>query len=608
MSDGLQSHDVHHTHFEACGTDDRAVTPPNSSRQSIKLNHPNLPSPPPCGVFDHLNSGRMYAQEAESVAHEEVDGSQHNLAHERNLTHDCDLARDLTHDHSFEHERNLREEVKAERSRNLTHDRDLARDLTHDHSFEHERNLREELKAERSEVGVFRSEVHAMQVEAQRDLSNEKERAISREQELKHECGVLRLENELMQSNCDIHKRKVRDLETSLAEAMRQCELAVADRAELAQLREKLMPETEQYVSQEHANRINEVVEASVDNKCVSMLEFERLNTELRKQQGKLVELEKLNAGLEFQRDSKAQVDKHLQGICDNQSTLLRKLEGELEQTQRDLVLEREFVCRLLLEIQQLQLELRGEKERGSSQETKLRKASEEIEKQQVANTNHVQEIERLNMQVQMCFETDNTIRDKFLEQSCLPTKEDYALRERQQTELEHNQTLTLRRLEVALDLAQSDLNTRDNEAAEHEVELRKVNAELRYEKERRTALELQLAEQTAVVKKLESASHQADLSLSHQRTELQLVTQERDELQKKRDEKQKLVLELQQKIEIQAQKAKRDEHTFLMQVEEALEEAVGQIECEKLLAAEVLADTLHLHADHETVANKTVY
>merc|ERR1712137_1195582 len=111
---------------------------------------------------------------------------------------------------------------------------------------------------------------------------------------------------------------------------------------------------------------------------------------------------------------------------------------------------------------------------------------------------------------------------------------------------------------------------------------------------------ELQLAEQTAVVKKLESATHQADLSLSHQRTELQLVTQERDELQKKRDEKQKLVLELQQKIEIQAQKAKRDEHTFLMQVEEA----VGQIECEKLLAAEVLADTLHLHADHETVAN----
>merc|ERR1712107_228362 len=56
--------------------------------------------------------------------------------------------------------------------------------------------------------------------------------------------------------------------------------------------------------------------------------------------------------------------------------------EAELEQAQRDLVIEREFAVRLLLQIQQLQLEVRREKERSSSREIQLRDAFEEIKQQ----------------------------------------------------------------------------------------------------------------------------------------------------------------------------------------------------------------------------------
>merc|ERR1712226_756410 len=112
------------------------------------------------------------------------------------------------------------------------------------------------------------------------------------------------------------------------------------------------------------------------------MLKFEMLKTEHQKQQVRLVELEKINAGLELQRSSNAEVDKQRQDMCDNQSALLRKLEAELEQAQRDLVIEREFAVRLLLQIQQLQLEVKREKERSSSQEIQLRDAFEEIKQQ----------------------------------------------------------------------------------------------------------------------------------------------------------------------------------------------------------------------------------
>merc|ERR1712007_339342 len=102
-------------------------------------------------------------------------------------------------------------------------------------------------------------------------------------------------------------------------------------------------------------------------------------NTEYRKQQVSLVELEKINIGLELQRASHAEVDKQRQDMCDHQSALLRRLEAELQQTQRDLVIQREYVVRLLLQIQQLQLEVKREKERSSSQDIQLRDAFEEI-------------------------------------------------------------------------------------------------------------------------------------------------------------------------------------------------------------------------------------
>merc|ERR1712196_355926 len=89
--------------------------------------------------------------------------------------------------------------------------------------------------------------------------------------------------------------------------------------------------------------------------------------------------LEKINVGLELQSASHAEVDKQRQDLCDHQSALLRRLEEELEQTQRDLVIQREYVVRLLLQIQQLQLEVKREKERFPSQEIQLRDAFEEI-------------------------------------------------------------------------------------------------------------------------------------------------------------------------------------------------------------------------------------
>merc|ERR1712064_228485 len=106
------------------------------------------------------------------------------------------------------------------------------------------------------------------------------------------------------------------------------------------------------------------------------------MGAEHQKQQLSLVELEKVNVGLELQRTTNAEYSKQCQDMCDNQSALLRKLEAELEQAQRDLVIEREFVVRLLLQIQQLQLEVKREKEHSSSQEIQLRDASEEIKQQ----------------------------------------------------------------------------------------------------------------------------------------------------------------------------------------------------------------------------------
>merc|ERR1711945_33018 len=111
------------------------------------------------------------------------------------------------------------------------------------------------------------------------------------------------------------------------------------------------------------------------------------LKAEHQKQQVRLVELEKINAGLELQRASNAEVDKQRQDMCDNQSALLRKLEAELEQAQRDLVIEREFAVRLLLQIQQLQLEVKREKEHSSSQEIQLRDAFEEIKQRKDSST-----------------------------------------------------------------------------------------------------------------------------------------------------------------------------------------------------------------------------
>merc|ERR1712064_179104 len=102
---------------------------------------------------------------------------------------------------------------------------------------------------------------------------------------------------------------------------------------------------------------------------------------------GSLVEFKKMNVGLELQRVSNAEVDKKRQDMYDHQSALLRKLEAELDQTQTDLIIEREFVVRLHLQIQQLQLEVKRERERSSSQEIQLRDAFEEIKQRKDTST-----------------------------------------------------------------------------------------------------------------------------------------------------------------------------------------------------------------------------
>jgi len=100
-----------------------------------------------------------------------------------------------------------------------------------------------------------------------------------------------------------------------------------------------------------------------------------------------LVELKKINVGLELQEALSAEVDKQHQDLCDHQSALLRKLERELEQAKRDLVVEREGVVQLHLQIQKLQIEAKREKEHSSSKEIQLRDAFEEIKQQKDSST-----------------------------------------------------------------------------------------------------------------------------------------------------------------------------------------------------------------------------
>merc|ERR1711861_79733 len=158
-------------------------------------------------------------------------------------------------------------------------------------------------------------------------------------------------------------------------------EMAVDDCSELANLKLQLAQEVKERTLQEHACDM-----ANADKK-EHMLKFEMLKAEHQKQQVRLVELEKINAGLELQKASNAEVDKQRQDMCNNQSVLVRKLEAELEQAQRDLVIEREFAVRLLLQIQQLQLEVKREKDRSSSQEIQLRDAFEEVKQQKDNST-----------------------------------------------------------------------------------------------------------------------------------------------------------------------------------------------------------------------------
>jgi len=241
-------------------------------------------------------------------------------------------------------------------------------------------NLREELEAERLEVEALRLEVHA----TLQDLDNEREQASLREQEFMQEVGVLRMERELMQTNCTnckSYEHKIGNLETILAEATRARELAMGDCAELANLKLQLAHEMAQRTLQERA------CDAANAAKEEYVLKFEKLNTEHQKQQVSLVELKKLNAGLEIQGASNAEVDKQRQDMCYHQSALLRKLEAELEQAKRDLVIEREGVVQLRLQIQKLRLEVKREKERSSSQEIELRDAFEEIKQQKNTST-----------------------------------------------------------------------------------------------------------------------------------------------------------------------------------------------------------------------------
>jgi len=244
----------------------------------------------------------------------------------------------------------------------------------------HQCNLRKELEAERLKVEALRLEVLA----TRQDLDNERERASLREQEFMHEVAVLKMEKVPIQThcaNCKNYQLKIGGLETTLAEATREHEMAVVDCAELANLRLQLAHEIEQRTLQEEA-----CATANADRKEY-ILKFEKLKTEHQKQQLSLVELEKVNVGLELQRTTNAEYSKQRQDMCDNQSALLRKLEAELEQAQRDLVIEREFAVRLLLQIQQLQLEVKREKECSSSQEIQLHDAFEEIKQQKHTST-----------------------------------------------------------------------------------------------------------------------------------------------------------------------------------------------------------------------------
>merc|ERR1719240_162665 len=186
---------------------------------------------------------------------------------------------------------------------------------------------------------------------------------------------------QMLCANCKDYQLKIGALEMTLAEATREHELAMIDCAELANLKLQLANEIEQRTLQENA-----CATANADKEAYR-LKFEKLKTEHQKQQLSLVELEKVKVGLELQRTTNAEVDKQRQDMCDNQSALLRKLEAELEQAQRNLVIEREFAVRLLLQIQQLQLEVKREKECSSSQEIQLHDAFEEIKHQKDTST-----------------------------------------------------------------------------------------------------------------------------------------------------------------------------------------------------------------------------
>jgi len=110
-------------------------------------------------------------------------------------------------------------------------------------------------------------------------------------------------------------------LETTLAEITRKLEMAVDDCAELANLKLQLAQEVKQ----------------RTHFAGLYILIFEMSKADHQKQHVSLVEPDKINAGLELQRASNAEIDKQRQDMCDSQLALLRKLEAELHQAQRDL-------------------------------------------------------------------------------------------------------------------------------------------------------------------------------------------------------------------------------------------------------------------------------
>eukprot|EP00811_Abedinium_folium_P017973 NODE_2689_length_2165_cov_8.250245.p1 GENE.NODE_2689_length_2165_cov_8.250245~~NODE_2689_length_2165_cov_8.250245.p1 ORF type:complete len:485 (+),score=188.59 NODE_2689_length_2165_cov_8.250245:1-1455(+) len=420
------------------------------------------------------------------------------------------------------------------------------------------------------------SQQHLEQQRLRKSLADEREAAAARLVEVRHQVAELwkarEAQTEVNCANCKTNAYTVKKLEMALQEACRDAEAGreqvEREREEVNRLRGQLSQEKERSLAR-----------TAVDNGALSQ-QVEHLSTELSNQKHSKLRFQKLAAELETQRTSKADLDKQLQEFCEHQGKLLSKLEAELEQAQRDLVLERETVVRLQLEIQQLQGDVRSERDCHQLLEVENRDFRTEVDENKVAFEWFFKEIERLRSVVRV---HEAGTGDAICVYEEPGIQKERLIIERQHMEVEQHRTMMLTRLELALEQAHNDLCTGDIVC--NRTDYDRTQRELRYERELASATALELDQQTTLFRRMETTLDQTAQELQSER-------------RKRRDETDGRHM---------TEADKMAEILFLRRIDHEIEVAKSEIERDRAQAMRSLAGVLADRADHETDANEAV-